>query len=227
MNSSWILSIAAVIVAVLCIFGWFSITSHKNEGDFSGQKSRSAPLKDLLPPDQRVESHEFELFMESLYATEEARQRFFERNKPLFPSTKPSEPLPPHTSSSQAESKVTKPAFSAIFRKYNFSTFEQFEEEFDCDIDLLFKCESTLLQKVMLIEETIDTRQGEALELCQSVDNEFFCLKQYAEKCEQKMNKDNFQILRYLISKNNGTIISCRTKEKDWIGFDVDMSKGL
>lgn len=116
------------------------------------------------------------------------------------------------------------------FRAYNFTTGIQFEEEFDCDLHLLTDCESSLLRKIEIIEgrfvvftvnrteEEEVASQIDVLNVCRSLDKEFTCLIRFADKCEEKMTWSTFSILKYIITQNNETIVSCKQKEIDWLG---------
>ena len=79
------------------------------------------------------------------------------------------------------------------------------------------------MHKVIQIEK--NPLQEEVLSICQSVDDELTCLMRYAENCQQKLTENTFEMLEFLISSNNDTIISCRAKEKDWIGFEADKTE--
>ncbi|KAI7694927.1 hypothetical protein SSS_09742 [Sarcoptes scabiei] len=58
----------------------------------------------------------------------------------------------------------------------------------------------------------------DVLNICRSMDKEFTCLINYANKCSDKMTWATFSILKYIITQNNDTIVSCKQKEFDWLG---------
>lgn len=131
----------------------------------------------------------------------------------------------------QALLKNDSEKFSKLtYRVYNFTTGIQFEDEFDCDLNLLTDCESSLLRKVEIIEgrrtvfkenrteEEEVSSQIDALNVCRSMEKEFNCLIKYADKCEDRMSWSTFSILKYVITQNNETIVSCKQKEFEWIG---------
>lgn len=170
-----------------------------------------APNGQEMNPPLGVSTREYQMFLESLYMMRDARIHNLQQLNLLTKSTRPN--------SSEFH-----------FRKFNFSTGEHFEAEFDCDWSMLANCESSLLEKIERIEgrhvvftlnrfeEDEVASQLDILHLCRSMDIEFNCLLNYAEKCESKMTWATFSILKYIITDNNETIISCRNKEKDWLG---------
>lgn len=176
---------------------------------------RGHPVPKSDDTGQPINKLEYDSFLESLYLMRDARIKNFNRLDLIMPALAP-KPRP------------TSHEFS--FRKFNFSTGIQFEDDFDCDLNLLANCESSLLEKIEKIEgrrvvftlnrteEDEVASQFDILNLCRSMDIEFTCLLNYAEKCEKKMRWPTFSILKYIITANNETIVSCRHKEKDWLG---------
>lgn len=124
----------------------------------------------------------------------------------------------------------TKNISKLTYRVYNFTTGTQFEDEFDCDLNLLTDCESSLLRKVEIIEgrrtvfkenrteEEEVSSQIDTVNVCRSMEKEFTCLIKYADKCEERMSWSTFSILKYIITQNNETIVTCKQKEIEWIG---------
>lgn len=171
-------------------------------------------LSSEMNPNQAVDSQEYYRFLDSLSKTGEVRRFKFDRL---------------NEARNRARPKLS--AASLEFRKFNYTVDAQ-QEEFDCDLNLLASCESSLLEKIEMIEDhhvvfplqsiedDVPTSQEDILELCRSIDHEFQCLFDYAEKCEHKMTAATFAILKYIITKNNETIMSCRQRERDWLGWD-------
>lgn len=174
MNRLWSRTIGAIFLAstLLC---FFSMIGLENDDSVDKPETRNVSLA-MKADKRRVDPEEYERFLESLYATETIRHRFFERLKPANAKT---------ASSSQSSDLVkSKPSIlSVTYRNFNFHTGEQQEDKFDCDLLLLTKEEASLLEKVKKIENIGDSMQDEVLEICQSIDNEFHVICRYLTWC--------------------------------------------
>lgn len=167
MNRLWGSSIGIIFLAstILCLFSLFGQENNDSVAN-PGTSNASSALK----VDKRmIDPQEYERFLESLYATDEIRHRFFERLKATI-----------DTNAKTVSNNQSKPSiFSVTNRNFNFHTGEQQEDKFDCDLLLLTQEEATLLEKVKMIENIGDSMQDEVLEICQSIDKEFHVICRY------------------------------------------------
>lgn len=147
----------------------------------------------VVKTDKRmVDPEEYERFLESLYATDSIRHRFFEQLKLNETSSKGT------SSNLSMESSLPKPSiFSVTYRNFNFHTGEQQEDQFDCDLLLLTQEEASLLEKVKKIESIGDSMQDEVLEICRSIDKEFHVICRYLNASLFAAFLNNFKTVAY------------------------------
>lgn len=219
MKVLWIIC-ALSLLSLSTWLSWIFVPSNSNLLSVYRRNVSPLPWKHANhpKPHEKIDQEEYDRFMESLYSTQEARQRFFDRLNRIRPPIDNKQHNGPNP---QADANID----DINFRKFDYQTGVQFEEEFDCDLSWLHRCESLMIKKVEAINMGTLT-ENEVLNVCQSIDDEFTCLLDFAEKCEQKTNQETFIILKYVIENNNSTIVSCRAKEKDWIGFGFDSKAG-
>ncbi|XP_027199491.2 uncharacterized protein LOC113793637 [Dermatophagoides pteronyssinus] len=219
------MTISFKIFSILLIILTAIISIHANnvsiDNPVNNQEQKIATFRNHFKPslvNEKIDKEEYDNFRNGLMLMRQNRQRNMDRLNDYY-------------------QRLLRKGASNIdftFRAYNFTTGIQFEEEFDCDLHLLTDCESSLLRKIEIIEgrfvvftvnrteEEEVSSQIDVLNVCRSLDKEFTCLINFADKCEKRMTWSSFSILKYVITQNNETIVSCKQKEIDWLGPSND-----
>jgi len=99
-------------------------------------------------------------------------------------------------------------------RALNFTIDDDFEDEFDCELEKLEFCEANFISNTATIAKT--SVQSEILQSCQLLDKDVECLLNFMTKCPKMEKSSALTILSYIFEKNRNTVDSCRQKREEW-----------